>query len=99
MGEKWFHGYQQGYEDGYDDGYEEGFKSGLEKGRNEGEQKIGFMKVKCVCDFLIPYPVFKKGTTFKIHFPNEEDRRCPNCHLRIPKMKIIRAYSEFKRRQ
>jgi len=93
-------GYQQGYSDGYseghEDGYNEGFEFGLEKGRSKDENRIGFMKITCVCGYVIPYPVTEKGTSFSVRFPDEKDRRCPNCRLYIPGKKIIKAYSEFR---
>ena len=96
--EAWRLGIQEGYSNGYDEGYEKGFGKGVEKGRSQaklaGRPWLEFLKVRCMCGCIIPYPVFKTAFSTEFRMPVEEKRRCPSCGLRIPEKALIKAYSK-----
>lgn len=63
-------GYQKGYSDAYDEGYENGFSEGVEEGRRRGQRRIEFLKVRCVCGYVIPYPIFGSEFSTELHIPD-----------------------------
>lgn len=93
----WMLGYQEGYSDAYDEGYAKGFSDGLEKGERRGRGRIEFLKVKCACGYVTPLPVYRSELSTEYRIPDEEECRCPRCNAHIPRVNVLKAYSEYKR--
>jgi len=93
-------GYQEGYDNGYDDGYKQGVQEGLEKGYEKGKrwrlERLEFIKIKCACGCIIPYPIFVANLDTVFRVPDSEKRKCPNCHRYVSQVAFTEAYSKYR---
>lgn len=97
--EAWMLGYQEGYNTGYDEGHKKGLEEGNEKEvkRNKPTRhtKVDFLKIKCDCGCIIPYPVFKTKLLSEFTMPTEQIRKCPECGQVINELDFALAYTDY----
>jgi hypothetical protein len=93
--EAWMLGYQEGFSNGYDEGYEKGLQEGVEKERRFKQLWLDFIKVKCVCGCITPYPIFRTTLSTEFRMPEKELRCCQSCGDNIQDSAVIKAYLNY----